>query len=119
MKESAGHRRGRRGSRKSAAHPTEAACEAGKRAVESRPAGQRPPVGKMRMVAAPGSGSEAGMRAKERHFGRERPSSGSAVAVWSTPRWGSGLGERQARHESRAAVGRHRGEPAGAGRGGQ
>jgi len=30
----------------------------------------------MKMVAAPGAGREAGARAEERHFGRQRPSSG-------------------------------------------
>jgi len=53
-------------------------------------------VGKMRMVAAPGSGREAGVRAKERHLGRRRPS------------WG-GEGEREVRAASRRGPGRKAG----------
>ena len=61
MKESRDHRRGGWDLRKIAPLLAEAVGEAEVQAVGSRPSGQRPLVGKMRMVAAPGSGCEAGV----------------------------------------------------------
>ena len=61
-KGSGGHRLGGRNFHSLARHPTEAVREAEVQAAESRPAGQRPPADRMKVVAAPGSGSEAGAR---------------------------------------------------------
>ena len=70
VKGSAGHRRGKQDFRESARRSTKAVREAGKRAAGSRPAGQRPPADGTKAVAAPDAGCEAGVWAKERHFGR-------------------------------------------------
>jgi len=64
MKESRDHRLGKQDFREFARHPAEAVREAEVQAVESRPAGQRPPADERKAFAAPGAGRKAEERAE-------------------------------------------------------